>query len=158
MIDFVERAFEQRRHRQCRHSPLGSSSHFPRQIHTTWCQPLSRRGHVFVPSWAKAYLACGGLSLESWPDVRRPEGVHHSQDSSAWLVSGYHFCVKKYHLPTQDEAIAATVAKAVDEGESCRKAGKWFLLMLGDYTIGKERIYLAVAESLGVKVYVDKTH
>jgi hypothetical protein len=68
-------------------------------------------------------------------------------------------CDEKYHLPTQDEAIAANVANAVDEGESCRKAGRRLLMLFGAYTIGKERIYLAVlAETLGVKVYVDKTH
>jgi DNA cross-link repair 1A protein len=61
-------------------------------------------------------------------------------------------------LPTQDEAIAATVAKAVDEGELCHKARKQLLMLFGAYTIGKERIYLAVAETLGVKVYVEKTH
>ncbi len=65
------------------------------------------------------------------------------------------YCDKKYHLPTQDEA---TVAKAVDDGESCRKAGNRLLMLFGAYTIGKERMYLAVAETLGVKLYVDKTH
>ncbi len=68
------------------------------------------------------------------------------------------YCNKKYQLPTQDEAITATVAKAVDEGELCCKAGKRLLMLFGAYTIGKERIYLAVAEMLVVKVYVDKIH
>lgn len=67
------------------------------------------------------------------------------------------YCNEKYRLPTQEEAIAATVAKAVDEVESCRKTGKRLLMLFGAYTIGKERIYLAVAERLGMKVYVDKT-
>ncbi len=67
------------------------------------------------------------------------------------------YCDEKYRLPSQEEAIAATVAKAVDEVESCRKAGKRLLMLFGAYTIGKERIYLAVAERLGMKVYVDKT-
>jgi hypothetical protein len=31
------------------------------------------------------------------------------------------YCDEKYHLPTQGETIVATVAKAVDEGELCRK-------------------------------------
>ena len=68
------------------------------------------------------------------------------------------YCNEKYRLPTQEEAIAATVAKAVDEVESCRKTGKRLLMLFGAYTIGIERIFLAVAETLGVKVYVDKTH
>ena len=67
------------------------------------------------------------------------------------------YCNEKYSLPTQEEAIAATVAKASEEVESCRKAGKRLLMLFGAYTIGKERIYLAVAEKLGTKVYVDKT-
>jgi len=68
------------------------------------------------------------------------------------------YCDEKYRLPSQEEAIAATVAKAVDEVESCRKAGKRLLMLFGAYTIGKEKNDLAVAETLGVKVYVDKTH
>jgi DNA cross-link repair 1A protein len=30
------------------------------------------------------------------------------------------------------------------------------LILFGAYTIGKERIYLSVAEALGMKVYVDR--
>lgn len=67
------------------------------------------------------------------------------------------YCNEKYHLPTQDEAIAAAVLKAEEEVDSCRKTGRRLLMLFGAYTIGKERIYLAVAEKLGMKVYVDKT-
>jgi DNA cross-link repair 1A protein len=65
------------------------------------------------------------------------------------------YCDEKYCLPTQDEAIEAAISKAEAEVIACRKAGKRLLMLFGAYTIGKERIYLAVAEKLGMKVYVD---
>ena len=65
------------------------------------------------------------------------------------------YCNEKYCLPTQEDAIAATVAKAEEEVMSCRRSGKRLLMLFGAYTIGKERIYLAVAEKLGMKIYVD---
>ena len=67
------------------------------------------------------------------------------------------YCNEKYRLPSQDEAIAAAVLKAEEEVDSCRKTGQRLLMLFGAYTIGKERIYLAVAEKLGMRVYVDKT-
>lgn len=64
------------------------------------------------------------------------------------------YCDPKYTLPTQDEAIQATVAIASKEYQKYSRMR--LLLLFGAYTIGKERIYLAVAERLGLKVYVDK--
>lgn len=66
------------------------------------------------------------------------------------------YCNEKYRLPTQEEAISAAVEKAVQEMELARKTGRRLLMLFGAYTIGKERIYLAVAEKLGLKVYVEK--
>lgn len=66
------------------------------------------------------------------------------------------YCNEKYRLPTQEEAIRAAVEKAEEEINMCRKTGKRLLMLFGAYTIGKERIYLTVAEKLGMKVYVDK--
>eukprot|EP00797_Seminavis_robusta_P014567 Sro21_g014560.1 cross-link repair 1A protein (670) ;mRNA; r:41431-43440 len=65
------------------------------------------------------------------------------------------YCQERYTLPTQQAAIQATVEKAVQEVQRARAAKERLLLLFGAYTIGKERIYLAVAERLGVKVYVD---
>lgn len=65
------------------------------------------------------------------------------------------YCNSKYDLPTQDLAIEETVTVAVREWQNARRHQKRLLMLFGAYTIGKERIYLAVAERLGMKVYVD---
>ena len=63
------------------------------------------------------------------------------------------YCNKKYTLPTQDEAISAAIEVATKEMQSSKKEKTLFLF--GSYTIGKEKIYLSVAEHLKKKVYVD---
>ncbi|KAL7553827.1 hypothetical protein ACHAWF_017172 [Thalassiosira exigua] len=66
------------------------------------------------------------------------------------------YCNKKYTLPTQDEAIRAAIEVAQSEMEMSKKDTKMKTLFLfGSYTIGKEKIYLSVAEHLKQKVYVD---
>ena len=65
------------------------------------------------------------------------------------------YCDAKYSLPTQDDAIQAAIEVAVREFDHARRTGKRLLMLFGAYTIGKERIYMAVARQLGVKVYVD---
>lgn len=66
------------------------------------------------------------------------------------------YCNKKYTLPTQKEAINAAIEVAEHEMAISKKDVKMKTLFLfGSYTIGKERIYLSVAERLKMKVYVD---
>ncbi|GKY93163.1 hypothetical protein MPSEU_000284300 [Mayamaea pseudoterrestris] len=65
------------------------------------------------------------------------------------------YCDAKYDLPTQREAIQAAIEVATREVESAKQSKKKLLMLFGAYTIGKERIYLSVAASLGLKVYVD---
>jgi len=65
------------------------------------------------------------------------------------------YCNEKYTLPTQYDAIKAAVEYAVREVEHAKQQRERLLLLFGAYTIGKERIYLSVAERLGMKVYVD---
>ena len=66
------------------------------------------------------------------------------------------YCNKKYTLPTQEEAIGAAVEVAEREMAISKKDAKnKTLFLFGSYTIGKERIYLSVAEHLKLKVYVD---
>ena len=60
---------------------------------------------------------------------------------------------EKYALPTQEETILATVELAEKEVARCRRQK---LRLLGAYTIGKKKIFLSVAERLGMKVYVDR--
>jgi DNA cross-link repair 1A protein len=66
------------------------------------------------------------------------------------------YCDPKYVLPTQEEAIQATIEVAVKEVEASKSSRQRILMLFGAYTIGKERVYLSVAERLGLKVYVDK--
>mmetsp|Transcript_7787 Transcript_7787/g.11130 ORF Transcript_7787/g.11130 Transcript_7787/m.11130 type:complete len:568 (+) Transcript_7787:134-1837(+) len=66
------------------------------------------------------------------------------------------YCDSKYAgIPTQNDAINATINIVTDRVSQARMRNENILLLFGSYTIGKERIYLAVAEQLGVKVYVD---
>jgi len=65
------------------------------------------------------------------------------------------YCNEKYTLPTQAEAIRATVEVAEKEWQQSKARGRNTLFLFGAYTIGKERIYLSVAERLKCKVYVD---
>ena len=66
------------------------------------------------------------------------------------------FADKKYSLPTQADAIAAAIEVAEKELATSKKERMNTLFLFGSYTIGKERIYLSVAEHLKMKVYVDK--
>ena len=52
-------------------------------------------------------------------------------------------------------AIKSTVDYAVREYQKAKDKGERLLLVAGSYTIGKERIYLSIAQRLGLKVYVD---
>jgi DNA cross-link repair 1A protein len=66
------------------------------------------------------------------------------------------YCNPKYTLPLQEEAIAETVAFVEKEMQKTSGNKRQRILHLfGAYTIGKERIYLSVAERFGWKVYVD---
>lgn len=67
------------------------------------------------------------------------------------------YCNRKYTLPTQKEAISAAIKVAERELVTSKKgANNKTLFLFGSYTIGKEKIYVSVAEALKKKVYVDK--
>ena len=66
------------------------------------------------------------------------------------------YCDPKYTLPSQQEAIDAVIE--MFEREMARHNGRMSqstLYLFGAYTIGKERMYLSVAERFGQKVYVE---
>jgi DNA cross-link repair 1A protein len=66
------------------------------------------------------------------------------------------YCDARYTLPTQEEAILAAIEVATREMKiSTKDKSMKTLFLFGSYTIGKERIYMSVAESLKSKVYVD---
>ena len=64
------------------------------------------------------------------------------------------YCDPRYKLPPQEETIQATVEAVVKLLSQVPPKHK-VLLLFGAYSIGKERIYLAVAERLKCLVYVD---
>eukprot|EP00980_Cylindrotheca_fusiformis_P011974 scaffold2830_cov131-Cylindrotheca_fusiformis.AAC.95 len=61
------------------------------------------------------------------------------------------YCDSKYNLPSQAEAIQATIRIFEEELKNKAKT----LHLFGAYTIGKEKMYLSVATKFGMKVYVD---
>jgi DNA cross-link repair 1A protein len=66
------------------------------------------------------------------------------------------YCDAKYSLPSQEEAISAAIEVAEKEAmTSIRDKSMNTLFLFGSYTIGKEKIYMSVAERLKKKVYVD---
>lgn len=65
------------------------------------------------------------------------------------------YCYPKYTLPSQHEAISAVQEIFEKELALCKDRNSKTLHLFGAYTIGKERMYLSVAEKFGLKVYVD---
>jgi DNA cross-link repair 1A protein len=67
------------------------------------------------------------------------------------------YCDPKYKLPSQVETIEAVQTLFEKELDRCKqnKSGKT-LHLFGAYTIGKEKMYLSIAERYNMKVYVDK--
>lgn len=61
------------------------------------------------------------------------------------------YCDPKYALPSQLD----TVQAVIELFQLQRDRNKRTLHLFGAYTIGKERIFLSVAEHFGMKVYVD---
>ena len=67
------------------------------------------------------------------------------------------YCDPKYDLPPQSDAIAAALGVVKLEIENAKASSTLKpLFLFGAYTIGKENLYMAVAERLNLKVYVDK--
>lgn len=62
------------------------------------------------------------------------------------------YCDPKYTFPPQEEALRFVVDAVKAESFNSRT-----LFMFGSYTIGKERVYLAAAKHLGLKIYVSAT-
>ena len=62
-------------------------------------------------------------------------------------------------FPTQSKVIEQTVNKILDiqfDDTQQRLQPVHYLFMFGTYTIGKEKLFLAVAKVLGMKIYADK--
>jgi DNA cross-link repair 1A protein len=65
------------------------------------------------------------------------------------------YCNPKYKLPSQDVTIQAIIAIFEKELARCKEKKTRTLHLFGAYTIGKEKMYLSVAEHFEMKVYVD---
>jgi DNA cross-link repair 1A protein len=67
------------------------------------------------------------------------------------------YCEEKYsNIPSQREAIDATMKVIEKELADCAKRRLKPLILFGSYAIGKERLYLEICERLKVKAMVDK--
>jgi DNA cross-link repair 1A protein len=66
------------------------------------------------------------------------------------------YCDPQYTLPSQAECIDAAVEVALREVERAKTTQSRLLMLFGAYTIGKEAVYMSVAQRLGLQVYVDK--
>eukprot|EP00850_Spirogloea_muscicola_P002697 SM000010S04335 [mRNA] locus=s10:1039380:1043186:+ [translate_table: standard] len=62
------------------------------------------------------------------------------------------YCNTRYKFPPQEDVIQF----AVQCTRRMLQRSKRLLITVGAYSIGKERVYLALAQALGVKIYVDK--
>lgn len=66
------------------------------------------------------------------------------------------YCDPKYALPPQADTISAIQTLFQEEVDRCKENRTCKTLHLfGAYTIGKERMYLSIAEQYNLKVYVD---
>jgi DNA cross-link repair 1A protein len=67
------------------------------------------------------------------------------------------YCDERYStIPSQREAINATLKVLEREIAECHKRKLKPLILFGSYAIGKERLYLEICERLRVKALVDK--
>jgi len=67
------------------------------------------------------------------------------------------YCDESYsNIPSQREAIDATLKVVEREIAECNKRRLKPLILFGSYAIGKERLYLEICERLRVKALVDK--
>ena len=100
--------------------------------------------HVGDFRWSReVMLSCHNPQLRS---------IAHGETALDELFLDTTYCDEKFSsMPTQQAAIQALVGKF----EQQHRTGKKTLHLFGAYTIGKERVYLSIAERFGLKVYVD---
>eukprot|EP00871_Galdieria_phlegrea_P002339 jgi/Galph1/3105/GphlegSOOS_G1771.1 len=84
-------------------------------------------------------------------DLHRDIPKVFNRTSVDYLFLDTTYCDTQYNFPSQQEAIEATIEAVIAESFHGR-----VLFLFGTYQIGKERIFLRVAEQMNEKVFVDK--
>ena len=86
----------------------------------------------------------------SWTQRNQVLGVYYCKFSAIMLPHSY--CKPQYSFPTQQEVIDFAVKKS----REALSRNSDTVVVSGTYTIGKERVFLALAEALGSKICVTK--
>jgi DNA cross-link repair 1A protein len=107
--------------------------------------------HVGDFRWNREFM------LQQAPSLRSFASQHTILDE---LFLDTTYCNPKYSLPSQEDTIEAIKSVFEKELTRCKQQQKKqqskTLHLFGAYTIGKEKMYLSVAEHFRMKVYVDK--
>eukprot|EP00039_Didymoeca_costata_P012833 m.186748 g.186748 ORF g.186748 m.186748 type:complete len:736 (-) comp15596_c0_seq2:93-2300(-) len=101
---------------------------------------------LFKLQSGKLYLHTGDFRASSW--LTDHPMITGKRINILYLDTTY--CDKKYSFPSQNEVLAFIVDK-------CREfvtENKHYIIAVGTYSIGKEKVFEAIAESLGYKAYV----
>lgn len=83
-------------------------------------------------------------AMQSYPHL------YNCRIDSLYLDTTY--CHPKYCFPLQDDVIQFVIAKALNQMKRNRRT----LVVVGSYSIGKERVFLSLAEAMKVSIYVDR--
>lgn len=61
----------------------------------------------------------------------------------------------KYEFQPQDDSVKQAINECAMFMQRCTISGQKPLIVVGAYTIGKEKVWLGIAQSFNFKVYVD---
>ena len=84
------------------------------------------------------------------PEIRQFATLHYRLDE---LYLDTTYCDPRYKLPSQEDAIREVIKLIESDFKNYKR--KKILILVGSYTIGKEKIYMSIAKHFGLKIYVD---
>jgi DNA cross-link repair 1A protein len=96
-----------------------------------------------VPTLHTGDCRLSGDKMQAMPELTKVRG-------NVKLILDTTYCNAKYTFPTQERVVEATVRIVCAELASNPRA----LVLVGSYTIGKEVVFLRIAEALGCKIYI----